>query len=91
MQGLDNYLADGARSFDELIDVVDKLLEVGLDRNTALCLKESLKDGKQYLKGDFKVRIPIPIIDVFAFNIIICSYLMSGRAGRGNIWLEVVQ
>ena len=91
MQGLDNYLADGARSFDELIDVVDKLLEVGLDRNTALCLKESLKDGKQYLKGDFKVRILIPIIDVFAFNIIICSYLMSGRAGRGNIWLEVVQ
>ena len=90
MQGLDNYLADGARSFDEFIDVVDKLLELGLKGNTAVCLKESLKDGKQYLKGDYKVRIPIPIIDVFAFSII-CSYLMSGRAGRRNIWLEVVQ
>ena len=78
MQGLDNYLAEGARSFDELIDVVDKLLEVGLDGNTAVCLKESLKDGKQYLKGDYKVRIPIPIIDVFAFNI-------CGRQG-GLIW-----
>lgn len=78
MQGLDNYLADGPRSFDELIDVVDKLLEVGLDRNTAVCLKESLKDGKQYLKGDYKIRISIPIIDVFAFNI-------CGRQG-GLIW-----
>ena len=72
MQGLDNYLADGARSFDELIDVVDKLSEVGLDGNTAVCLKDALKDGKQYLKGDYKV--PIPITDVFAFRIIICTY-----------------
>ena len=45
---------------DLLIDVVDKLLEVSLDGNTAVCLK----DGKQYLKGDYKVCIPIPIIDV---------------------------
>ena len=91
MQGLDNYLADGARSFDELIDVVDKLLEVGLDVNSTVRLKESLEDRKQYLKGDYKVLIRILIIDMFVFNIIICTYLMSGWAGRGNIWLEVVQ
>lgn len=65
MQGLDNYLADGARSFDELTNVVDKLSEVGLDENTAVRLKESLKDGKQYLKGDYKVRITVT--GVFAF------------------------
>ena len=36
MQGLDNYLADGARSFDELHNVVEKLSEVELvDGNTA--------------------------------------------------------
>ena len=57
MQGLDNYLADGAKAFDELISVVDKLSEIGLEGNIAARLKESLKDGKQYLKGDFKVLI----------------------------------
>lgn len=55
MQGLHNYLADGARSFDELLNVVEKLSEVGLDGNTATRLTETLKNGKQYLKGDYKV------------------------------------
>ena len=55
MQGLDNYLADGARSFDELLNVVEKLSEVGLDGNTSTRLKETLKNGNQYLKGDYKV------------------------------------
>lgn len=58
MQGLDNYLVDGAKAFDELIiSVVGKLSEIGLEGNIAARLKESLKDGKQYLKGDFKVLI----------------------------------
>lgn len=57
MQGLDNYLADSVKSFDELISVVDKLSEIGLEGNIAVRLKESLKDGKQYLNGDYKVRI----------------------------------
>ena len=39
MQGLDNYLAEGARSFDELIDVVDKLLEVGLTETLLFALR----------------------------------------------------
>ena len=55
MQGLDNYLADGAKAFDDLSSVVDRLSEVGLEKNTLVRLKESLKDGKQYLKGDYKV------------------------------------
>lgn len=71
MQGPHNYLADGARSFDELIDVVDKLSEVGLDANIAGCLKEALTDAKQYLRGDYKVPLPIT---VFCFSIILRSY-----------------
>ena len=35
MQDLDNYLADGARSFDKLLNVVEKRSEVGLEGNTA--------------------------------------------------------
>ena len=55
MQGLDNYLAEGARAFDELSSIVDKLSEIGLEKDVADRLKESLKSGKQYLKGDYKV------------------------------------
>ena len=52
MQGLDNYLAEGARAFYELSSIVDKLSEIGLEKDVADRLKESLKSGKQYLKGD---------------------------------------
>ena len=55
MQGLNNYLAEGARAFDELSSIVDKLSEIGLEKDVADRLKESLKSGKQYLKGDNKV------------------------------------
>ncbi len=55
MQGLDNYLAEGAKAFDDLSSVVERLSEVGLERNSLVRLKESLKEGKQYLKGDYKV------------------------------------
>ena len=55
MQGLNNYLAEGARAFDELSSIVDKLSEIGLGKDVADRLKESLKSGKQYLKGDYKV------------------------------------
>ena len=55
MQGLDNYLAEGARAFYELSIIVDKLSEIGLEKDIADRLKESLKSGKKYLKGDHKV------------------------------------
>ena len=55
LRGLNNYLAEGARAFDELSSIVDKLSEIGLEKDVADRLKESLKSGKQYLKGDYKV------------------------------------
>lgn len=70
MQGLDNYLADGAKAFDELISVIDKLSEIGLEGNIAAHLKESLKEGKQYLKGDFKVLIYFLSISFFQRTIL---------------------
>ena len=63
MQGLDNYLAEEARAFDELSSIVDKLSEIGLGKDVADRLKESLKSGKQYLKGDYKVLSSSIIFD----------------------------
>lgn len=55
MQGLDNYLAEGTKAFDDLNVVVDKLSVVGLPKSKSTFIKEALKEGKQYLKGDYKV------------------------------------
>ena len=56
MRGLDDYLADGTRAFDDLRDTVDKLLQSGMHSERGSHLKESLMEAKQYLKGDYKVR-----------------------------------
>ena len=55
LQGLDNYLAEGSRGFDELIAIVNQLKQFGLSSGTASCLADSLREGKRYLKSDFKV------------------------------------
>jgi len=64
-----NYV--NARSYDEFINVLHKLSEVGLDENTAVRLKESLIDGKQYLKGDYKIRIMVTGMFAFYRNYIL--------------------
>ena len=55
MQGLDNYLAEGARAFDDLRVIVDKLSQASLTNEKAAQLQESLTQAKQYLKEDYKV------------------------------------
>ena len=55
MQGLDNYLAEGTRAFDDLRLIVDKLSQAGLANEKVARLQESLTEAKQYLKGDYKV------------------------------------
>lgn len=57
MRGLDNYLAEGTKAFDDLRDIVDKLSKVGLKNEKATKLKETLSEAKQYLKGDYKVKV----------------------------------
>lgn len=55
MQGLDNYLAEGTRAFDDLRLIVNKLSQAGLTNEKVTKLQESLTEAKQYLKGDYKV------------------------------------
>ena len=51
LQGLDYFAAEGAKAFDELTALVEKLG----DRHWVLKCQELLKEGKQYLKTDYKV------------------------------------
>ena len=56
LQGLDYFSATGAKAFDELEDIVEKLGdEYGKGLKWAKETIESLKKAKRYLKGDYKV------------------------------------
>lgn len=52
LHGLDYFAAEGAKAFDDLIAMVEKLG----DRHWVLRLQQALREGKQYLKTDYKVR-----------------------------------
>ena len=58
LQGLDYVAADGAKVFGDLCVMVENLKEKGLDRETAKGWEVALKEGKQYLKADYKVPLP---------------------------------
>ena len=56
LQGLDYFVAEGTRAFEDLLSIVHdiSLLRAhGSDRENMM--KDSLKAGKLYLKGDYKV------------------------------------
>ena len=58
LQGLDYVSSEGAKAFDDIAEVVDKLgdnYQGGMSWSKELIRK--LKLMKRYLKGDFKVRI----------------------------------
>lgn len=55
LQGLDYIAADGAKAFDDLCKLVERLEECGLSMQVGNIWRKSLKEGKQYLKADFKV------------------------------------
>ena len=56
LQGLDNFAAQGGRSFDDLGTVVLTISPLKKDgENWAAEMQEALKVGKLYLKGDYKV------------------------------------
>jgi len=56
LQGLDYIAADGAKAFDDLIAMVQRL---GDDKERAWVShwQHALKEGKQYIKADYKVAI----------------------------------
>lgn len=56
LQGLDYFAAEGGTAFDDLLGVVDRLVDHGLDQRSGTSFQHSLKQGKQYLKTDYKVK-----------------------------------
>lgn len=58
LQGLDYVSAAGAKAFDELEEVIDKLGDnYGKGFTWAKVQKEKLHLAQRYLKGDYKVRL----------------------------------
>ena len=62
LQGLDYIAADGAKGFDDLSFIVERLKDKGLDGGIAKGWDVSLKEGKQYLKADYKVFLSLSVI-----------------------------
>jgi len=54
LQGLDYIAAKGAKSFDDLSELINQTANT-VDSGTAL--QEKLKATKLYLKGDYKVNL----------------------------------
>ena len=57
LQGLDYVSAEGAKAFEELEDVIEKLGDI--PHRPAKDQSEKLKMAKRYLKSDFKVDLHI--------------------------------
>ena len=56
LQGIDYVAAEGAKAFDDLQDVVEKLCDIyGKGLTRAKDQNEKLKNAKRYLKTDYKV------------------------------------
>ena len=55
LQGLDNIAAEGAKGFDDLLNILDRLGERGLDEDVLSKLRRGLKERKQYIKTEYKV------------------------------------
>lgn len=57
LQGLDYVSSTGAQAFEELLDVVERIGDLGKGMDWAKDVQNRLRAGKRYMKGDFKVCI----------------------------------
>ena len=55
LQGLDYFAADGSKAFEDLAEIVSAVSVMGPGQEWEKSVQDSLKAGKMYLKGDFKV------------------------------------
>ena len=62
LQGLDYIVADGTKGLGDLLFIMERLKDKGLDGETAKGWDVSLKEGKQYLKADYKVFLTLSVI-----------------------------
>ena len=67
LQGLDYFATEGSKAFDDLAQLIRDISPKGLDKST----EDSLKAGKMYLKGDYKVirSSPVSVLQVIAMCI----------------------
>ena len=68
LQGLDYISSAGAQAFADLIDIVERLGDVGQGMGRTENLQTRLRDGKRYLKSDYKVG-KIPSLHIFGLNL----------------------
>ena len=59
LQGLDYYVADGGKAFDNLLSVIEELELYGLSKEESCEIKQALREGKTYLKSEYKVIITL--------------------------------
>ena len=57
LQGLDYFVSEGCKAFDDLHELTDKLADCGHETNEIQNLQTKLKVGKNYLKIDFIVSL----------------------------------
>ncbi|CAH3146260.1 unnamed protein product, partial [Porites lobata] len=57
LQGLDYIAAEGAKGFDDLHRILDRLGEYGLRRDLVSHCQKSLKEAKHYLKAEYKAHV----------------------------------
>ena len=68
LQGLNYFTAQGTQAFDDLESVVDKFGEdCGMGSAWVKEKKEQLKEGKRYLKCDYKV----PLLSLLSLSLLI--------------------
>ena len=76
LQGLDYFAADGSKAFDDLANVVDDVSVIGPGEEWAKNVQESLKAGKMYLKGDFKILLSFFNSFVQRNDITACDFIL---------------
>ncbi|KAL9963885.1 hypothetical protein ACROYT_G027439 [Oculina patagonica] len=57
LQGLDYFVSEGSKAFDDLHELINKLAGCGLEIKAIQNIQMKLKEGKSYLKIDFKVSV----------------------------------
>ena len=84
LQGLDYVSSAGAQAFEDLIDIVERLGDVGQGMGWTKNLQTRLRDGKRYLKSDYKVG-KIPSLHMFSLNLHFISvfFVMDARNFSG--------
>ena len=61
LQGLDYFISEGGKAFDDLLKLVDNLIDCGIQSKYAHDLQRALKSAKRYLKSDYKVSLLLRI------------------------------